>query len=145
MLSLCEYAKSLQLCPTLCDPMDWTVAHRLLCPWDSPGKTTGVGCHVLLQGIFPTQGLNPHLLCLLRYRQTLYCLSHQEISFKTYKTSIQGVLHRKYQIPRNYRYHPLTRTSLVLLAFPSSSCLSVPCPFHPTPAVTLGFEWGREG
>ena len=35
---------------------------RLLCPWDSPGKNTGVGCHSLLQGIFPTQGLNPHLL-----------------------------------------------------------------------------------
>ena len=32
---------------------------RLLCPWDSPGKNTGVGCHALLQGIFPTQGLNP--------------------------------------------------------------------------------------
>ena len=32
---------------------------RLLCPWDSPGKNTGVGCHVLLQGIFPTQGWNP--------------------------------------------------------------------------------------
>ena len=38
---------------------------RLLCLWDSPGKNTGVGCHALLQGIFPTQGLNPHLLCLL--------------------------------------------------------------------------------
>ena len=38
---------------------------RLLCPWDSPGKNTGVGCHALLQGIFPTQGLNLHLLCLL--------------------------------------------------------------------------------
>ena len=35
---------------------------RLLCPWDSPGKTTGVGCHSLLQGIFPTQGSNPSLL-----------------------------------------------------------------------------------
>ena len=32
---------------------------RLLCPWDSPGKNTGVGCHALLQGIFPTQGSNP--------------------------------------------------------------------------------------
>ena len=29
---------------------------RLLCPWDSPGKNTGVRCHALLQGIFPTQG-----------------------------------------------------------------------------------------
>ena len=35
---------------------------RLLCPWDSPDKNTGVGCHALLQGIFPTQGWN---LCLM--------------------------------------------------------------------------------
>ena len=34
---------------------------RLLCPWNSPGKNTGVGCHFLLQGIFPTQGWNPRL------------------------------------------------------------------------------------
>ena len=32
-----------------------------LCPWDSPGKNTEVGCHALLQGIFPTQGSNPSL------------------------------------------------------------------------------------
>ena len=37
---------------------------RLLCPWHSPGKNTGTGCHALLQGIFPTQGSNPHLLHL---------------------------------------------------------------------------------
>ena len=37
----------------------------LSCPWDFPGENTGVGCHFLLQGIFPTQGLNPHLLHLL--------------------------------------------------------------------------------
>ena len=36
-----------QLCPTLCDP--WTVT-RLLCPWNSAGKNTGVGRHALLQG-----------------------------------------------------------------------------------------------
>ena len=47
---------------------------RLLRPWDSPGKNTGVGCHSLLQEIFPTQGLNPGLL---HCRQTLYRLSHQ--------------------------------------------------------------------
>ena len=40
----------------------WSVVHQALCPWDSPGKNTGVGCHALLQGIFPTQRLN---LCLL--------------------------------------------------------------------------------
>ena len=47
---------------------------RLLCSWDSPGKNTGVGCHFLLQGIFPIQGSN---LGLPHSRQTLYCLSHQ--------------------------------------------------------------------
>ena len=41
---------------------------RLLCSWDSPGKNTGVGCHFLLQGIFPTQRSNPSLL---HCRQTL--------------------------------------------------------------------------
>ena len=41
-------AKSLQSCPTLCDPMDCSLP-RLLCPWDCPGKNTGVGCHFLLQ------------------------------------------------------------------------------------------------
>ena len=34
---------------------------RLLCPWNFPGKNTGARCHFLLQGIFPTQGFNPHL------------------------------------------------------------------------------------
>ena len=46
---------------------------RLLCPWDSPGKSTGVDCHSLLQGIFPIQGLNPSLL---HSRRILYSLSH---------------------------------------------------------------------
>ena len=35
---------------------------RLLCPWDSPGKNTGVGCRALLQAVFLTQGSNPGLL-----------------------------------------------------------------------------------
>ena len=52
----------------------WTVACRLLCPWDSPGKNTGVGCHALLQVIFPTQGWNPYLL---HCRQILYHLRHE--------------------------------------------------------------------
>ena len=41
---------------------------RLLCPWDSPGKNTGVSCHTLFQGLFPTQGLNPRLLHLLPWQ-----------------------------------------------------------------------------
>ena len=34
---------------------------RLISSWDSPGKNTGIGCHFILQGIFPTHGLNPSL------------------------------------------------------------------------------------
>ena len=46
----------------------------ILCPWDSPGKNTGVGCHALLQGIFLIQGSNPGLP---HCRQILYQLSYQ--------------------------------------------------------------------
>ena len=47
---------------------------RLLCLWNFPGKNTGVGCHFLLQAIFPTQGSN---LGFLHRRQMLYHLSQQ--------------------------------------------------------------------
>ena len=48
---------------------------RLLCPWDSPEKNTGVGCHVLLQGIFPTQGSNLCLLQLLHWAGKFFTTS----------------------------------------------------------------------
>ena len=48
---------------------------QLLCPWDSPGKNTGVGCCALLQEIFLTQGLNPCLLCLLHYANMFFTTS----------------------------------------------------------------------
>ena len=47
---------------------------RLLCPWYSPGKNTGVDCHFLLWGILQTQGSNP---CLLHCRWDLHWVSHQ--------------------------------------------------------------------
>ena len=59
------HAKLLQSCLTLCDPHG-SQPSRFLCPWDSPSKNTGVGCHALLQRIFPTQGSNSCLLCLLQ-------------------------------------------------------------------------------
>ena len=43
-------AKLLQLCLILCDPMDCSLP-GFVCPWDSPGKNTGVSFHTLLQGI----------------------------------------------------------------------------------------------
>ena len=51
---------------TLCDPMN--------CPWNSPGKNTGVSSHSLLQGIFLAQGSNPGLL---HCRWTLHSLNHE--------------------------------------------------------------------
>ena len=48
LYTLAAAAKSLQSCPTLCDPIDKQPT-RLPHPWDSPGKNTGVGCHFLLQ------------------------------------------------------------------------------------------------
>ena len=66
---------SCSVCLTLCDPMD-CVAHQagFSVHGDYTGQNTGVGCHVLLQGIFLTQGSN---LGLPHYRQILYHLSHQ--------------------------------------------------------------------
>ena len=52
----------------------WTIALSLLCPWNSPGRTTGMDCHFILQRIFLTLGSNPGLL---HCRQILYHLSHQ--------------------------------------------------------------------
>ena len=60
--------KVAQLYPTLCNPMDY------YSPWNSPGQSTSMGSVSLLQGIFPTQGLNrdlPHC------RRILYPLSHK--------------------------------------------------------------------
>ena len=63
-----EYVSCVQLFA-----MPWIIAGQApLYPWNFPGKNTGVGCHSLLQGIFQTQGSNPHLLCLLHCRKILY-------------------------------------------------------------------------
>ena len=67
-----------QLTLTLCDPMDCSLPdftiHGIF-----PGRSAGVGCHFLLQGIFPTQGLNPGLP---HCRQMCYHLSHQGSHYK---------------------------------------------------------------
>ena len=62
-----------QLCPTICDPVDCSPPGSSI-HGDSPVKSTGVGCHALLQRIFPTQGLNPGLP---HCRLIIYQLSHQ--------------------------------------------------------------------
>ena len=67
---MCVHAQS---CLTLCNPMDCSLPGSSV-HGDSPGKNTGVGCHALLQGIFPTQGSNPGLP---HCRQILYQLSRK--------------------------------------------------------------------
>ena len=56
----CMSAKLLQSCPNSLQPYGLWLT-KLLCPCDTPGNNTGVDCHVLLQGVFPTQGSNPRL------------------------------------------------------------------------------------
>ena len=58
-----------------CNSMDYSLPGFSV-HGDFPNKNTGVGCHFLLQGIFPTQRLNPHLLCLLHWQAESLPLHH---------------------------------------------------------------------
>ena len=70
---------------------------RLLCAWDFPGKNTGVGCHFLLQGIFPTQGSNPYLWHLLNWQVNSSPLSHlgSPMGVLLTKNAVMEVYHRQ--------------------------------------------------
>ena len=65
----------------------WTAAcQALFCPWDSPGKNTGVNSHFLLQGIFQTQGSNLHLFCLLQWQAgSLQLMSTRKLGGKKHE------------------------------------------------------------
>ena len=82
-------------------------AARLLCSRDCPGKNTGVHCHFLLQGLFPTQGSNQHLLCLL-----LLCLLHGQAD----------------SLPLSHLGSPEISTLLTKAAFPSQVEI-IPSPY----------------
>ena len=88
-VNLCVCAQSLsrvRLFETL-----WTVALQAPCPWDFPGKNTGVSCHVLLQGIFQTQGLNLRLLCFLHWQADSLPLTHLGSPIKSVLTPSKSV------------------------------------------------------
>ena len=97
-----------QLCPTLRNPMDCSPLVSSV-HGDSPGKNIGVGCHALLQGIFPTQGLNPGLL---HCRRILYHQSHQEALAKS-----EGLI-----IPKNYHVVIITEWLKCIECLVSQSC-----------------------
>ena len=81
-----------QSCPTLCDPMDCSAplssVHGLL-----QARILGVGCHFLLQGIFPTQGSNTSLLRLLHCRWILYHWTTRDALYINYLVLEQSWVH----------------------------------------------------
>ena len=77
------HTKSLQSCPTLCNPMDRSPPDSSV-HWDSLGKNAGVDCHALLQGIFQTQRLSQCLLCLLHWQASSLPLAPPEKPVCTY-------------------------------------------------------------
>ena len=87
---------------------DFLQPHGLYRPWNSPGQNTGMGSRSLLQGIFPTQGLNPGLP---HCRQILYQLSH--ISIIGYYKILNIVL-------------CAVQYSSVYLSIPNSKCIPFP-------------------
>ena len=132
-----------QSCPTLCDPIHCSLT-KLLHPWDFPGKSTGVGCHFLLQRIFLTQGSNPGLP---HCRQTLYRLSHQgnfeyrgQMQFKppalagrTVSTCVTNIINIKHQTQRHQG------TNIILDQVSSSLFLSYLGWFHFSSGVFFCF------
>ena len=79
-----------QSCPTLCDLMNCSPPGSSV-HGNSSDKNTGVGCHALLQGIFPTKGSNTGLL---RYRRILYRLSHK-VAIKSYEKVIEAIFTKR--------------------------------------------------
>ena len=122
-----------QSCSTLCDRMEWGPGSSVR--GDSPGKNTEVGCHFLLQRIFPTQGLNPGLP---HCRQMLYHLSHQ------------GILHTKcHTMKSQWLCLPFFRSyagTLVprWLSGKKSTCQSKKCRRHPLDSWVGKIPWRRK-
>ena len=106
------------------------MSYRLLCPWNSPGKNTGVGCHFLLQGIFLTQGSN---LSLLHWQMDSLPLRQLQFSYSVVSDSLRphGLQHARLpypsptpgacsnSCPSSWWCHPTILSSVV----PFSSCL----------------------
>ena len=93
----CSVCLVIQSYSTLCDTIDYSPRGSSV-HVDSPDKNTGVGCHALLQEVFPTQGLNPHLP---HCKWVFYHLNHQGSPFvgvikqKSYFGVRKSLLHLK--------------------------------------------------
>ena len=153
-----------------CYPMDCSLP-RLLCPWSSPGKSTGVGCNFLLQGVFLTQEFFPGFfqiqdsgffqtqelnLGLLHWRQILYQLSYggspiRSISSVQFSSVAQSCLTlcdpmncSTAGLPVHHQLAESTQTHVHRVgdAIQPSHPLSSPSPPAPNPSQHQGlFQW----
>ena len=101
--------------------------HGLYRPWNCPGQNTGVGCHALLQGIFPTQGLNPGLP---HCRQILYHLSHQGKFLSSAHCRHSTILVLCLPFLLNYGAHPPSIPKLLMKIRTGGFNLTCFPPFH---------------
>ena len=89
--------------------------------WDFSGKNAGVGCHFPLQGIFPTQGSNPHVRCLQRCRRILYLLSHKAMLPKRHMCSPEVLSHCVISFyPSPYSSWSLSELEMATLQIPKN-------------------------
>ena len=107
----------------------WTLT-RVLCPWGSPGKNSGVGCHAHLQGIFLTQGIEPeclvssaladgffttkhhlgrHILVLQYFKTLIFCASSM-FSLQSILHTIISLIFKKYKFD-----HGVSRITFIIL------------------------------
>ena len=157
-------AQSIWLCPTLCDPMD-CIAHQAPVSMGFVGKNTGVGCQAILQGIFPTQGSNLLLFCLLHWQMNSLLLVppgeppfRLQATFFHKKCRASRIKHRKRNrsITESDLFFPVTERRSPWLWF--SSCFSVallisvmrfdcvfPVCFHVLAASELGVKFISSG
>ena len=86
----------------------WTVVCQAICPWDFSDKKsdTKLGCHFLLQGVFLTQGSNPHLL---HCREILYPLNHSYGEHRQHQFPSQTTKHKSSQLPNPKRAQNIHR------------------------------------
>ena len=126
---VCVRARA-QSCLTLCKPMD---SIRLLCSRNFPGKNTAVGCHALLQGIFLSQGQNPHLQHLLHGRQILYCSATGEAPLVTLMPSFSTHYERQVREKRLSRVSPTSRSTSRAYLNPASHLEPTAQPLNHSP------------
>ena len=81
----------------------WRVAHQDPLSWNFPGKDIGAGCHFLLHGVFLTQGLKPHLLCLLHWQAgSFFTTSANHLGSLKIALSCPFILHMRFLISRQF-------------------------------------------